>query len=124
MKTLMLALLLVPALATPLAADLPVRVGIDDPETKWRRVYLHSTWTLEGEGSELVSVQVYLPKGDVPAEQTWDLLYADAEVLRQVVQVCRHNPNGSKVSVRGREVVTLLPPGRGVVVEAVRTDWK
>jgi hypothetical protein len=106
--------LLLPTYAT---ADLKAVVDVEDKRIAERKVYLRYEWS----ESELTTCEAYLPKGEVPTEQSWELLFENTEVMRQAFQVAKHNPNGQKITVRAREVQTLR--GRGLLIESIRSSW-
>lgn len=113
-----IALLLLFILSAPLAADLDVKAELKDPRVSERRVYLRHEFTT---GGDLIRCEGYLPKGEVPTEQVWELLFENAEVLRSTMAIAKHNANGTKIMIRGREVITLR--GRGLLVESIRSNW-
>lgn len=127
-----LALLAVVLAASPIAAELNVVAKLEDPRIGERKVYLSHTWANSrgeiikdgdkpADGWEIIACSVYLPKGDVPEPQSWVLVFETAEVLRQTIQICKHNPTGTKVKVTGREVTTLR--GRGLLISEIKSNW-
>lgn len=118
-KPIVLSPLVVVLACSPIAAELDVAARLVDPRISERKVYLRFERTTAG---ELVSLSVYLPKGDAGAvEKEWELLFESDEILRQTTNIARHNAVGKKIKVRGREVTTLR--GRGLLVEEIRSDW-
>jgi hypothetical protein len=118
-----LALLLVAAVCLaiaplPAGGQISAKLVMEDQRSSDYRVYLRHEFTT---GKDLIRCEAYLPKGDVPLEQSWELLFETAEVLRRTVDICKYNSSGTKVMVHGREVQTIR--GRGLLIDSIKSNW-
>lgn len=106
-----------------LEADLKVTANVEDLRLADRRLYLRYEFTGEKllRGDQLTSVEVFITAKESTKDESWTLVFENEEVLRKAVEICCHNPVGTKVHIHGREIRMLR--NRGFVVDLIESHW-